>query len=272
MKKYLVITIKNLSPDQIELATAILPELGIDGMEEQKDSLIAYAESSKADIESVREFLSNTALNFEIAFADEENWNATWEANFEPVFIAGKVQVRAHFHPFLDGFEHNILITPKMSFGTGHHATTSMMMQAMMDINFENKQVIDFGTGTGILSILAVQRGARFVNAIDNDEWSILNVRENIQLNGVEEKIDIKMASDLNEMPISDILLANINKNVLIEHASSLFQMLKSGGSLVISGLLTADYEDIMLVFQPYFGMPVVELKEENWIAFVFSK
>lgn len=272
MKKYIVITIHDLSPDQLELVTAILPEYGVDGMEEHQQSLVAYAESSNTDIESVREYLSVAGYNFEIDLMDEQNWNATWESNFEPVIIAGKIQVRAHFHPTQPGFDHDILITPKMSFGTGHHATTSMMMDAMLDIDFSNKRVIDFGTGTGILSILAVLRGAELVCAIDNDEWSILNVNENVQLNNVQEKIVITKASDLNELPQCEILLANINKNVLIEHAASLSNKLIAGGVLIMSGLLLSDYQDIMTEFQPCFGLPVRELKKENWIAFVFSK
>jgi ribosomal protein L11 methyltransferase len=272
MKKYIVITINNLNSEQLELITAILPEYGVDGMEEHQQSLIAYTEFSNTAIESIREYLSMAGYNFDIKLMDEQNWNTTWESNFEPVIIAGKIQVRAFFHPFQDGFEHNILITPKMSFGTGHHATTSMMMDAMLDINFANKRVIDFGTGTGILSILAVQRGAESVYAIDNDEWSILNVSENVQLNHVEEKIIISKADDLNELHECEILLANINKNVLIEHVASLHKRLISGGLLVISGLLVDDYEDIMTVFNPFFGLAVREMKKENWIAFVFAK
>lgn len=272
MKKYIVITIKNLSSERLELIAAILPEFGVDGMEEHHQSLIAYADSSKSDPETISEYLSKEGYSFDIQFMDEQNWNATWEANFEPVIIAGKIQVRAFFHPQQNGYEHDILITPKMSFGTGHHATTSMMMDAMMDIDFANKKVIDFGTGTGILAILAVQRGAQFVYAIDNDEWSILNVDENVQLNNVQDKIFIKNASNLNELPTCEILLANINKNVLIEHVNSLFDMLITGGALVISGLLLADYEDIIKLFNPFFGLPVRELKKENWIALVFEK
>lgn len=272
MKKYVVITINNLNAEQLEIITAILSEFGIEGMEEREQSLIAYAESSNTDTESIREYLSTLGISFEIELMDEQNWNATWESNFEPVIIAGKIQVRAFFHPYQDGFEHDILITPKMSFGTGHHATTSMMMDAMLDIDFFNKRVIDFGTGTGILSILAVQRGAESVYAIDNDEWSILNVNENVQLNHVQEKIVINKSSDLNELPQCEILLANINKNVLIEHATSLYNRLISGGLLIISGLLLSDSEDIMAKFHPLFGLPVREMKKENWIAFVFAK
>jgi ribosomal protein L11 methyltransferase len=156
-----------------------------------------------------------------------------------------------------------------MSFGTGHHPTTKMMMMAMLETEFKGKTVADFGTGTGILSILAVQLGAKSVAAIDNDDWSIENVKENINLNNANY-IKVSKAGDLDNIDAVDVMLANINKNVLIEHVQSIRAKTHEKGVLIISGLLRSDYEDIMNVFGPYFGSNHKKFEEGDWIAISF--
>ena len=245
---YLVVKITDIDAEQLEILTAMLPEFGFQGMEEFENSVTAYATESACDVELLHNYLKSSNLNYLLSEIPEQNWNAQWESNFDPVIIPGKIHVRAHFHPRLDGFEHEITITPKMSFGTGHHATTSMMMKAMMDLNFLGKSVLDFGTGTGILAILAAQRGCDKVIAIDNDEWSINNTVENAEMNQVSELIDIRLADNLFDIPQSDIILANINKHVLISHVHAINRILSTDGILILSGLLTTDYEDIITI------------------------
>jgi ribosomal protein L11 methyltransferase len=263
---YTQISFENINPEQVDVLVAVLPELGFHGMEETSGGIKAYATEGVVDLESLKELVSSMYISFTVSLIEEENWNQTWESNFDPVVIPGKIQVRAHFHEPIETVQHQILITPKMSFGTGHHPTTKMMMLAMLEIDFKGKSVIDFGTGTGILSILATQLGASNVFAIDNDEWSINNVKENIQLNNASG-IDVVHASDLEQIEKSDVVLANINKNVLIDHVLSIFSKTKGSGNLIISGLLKTDYEDIMKVYGPVFGSSFKSFEEGDWLA-----
>ncbi len=267
---YTQISFEEISPEQIDVLIALLPDFGFHGMEETSRGIKAYANEGLVDLESIKALASTMDITFTINLIEEENWNQNWESNFDPVVIPGKIQVRAHFHEPLDTVQHQILITPKMSFGTGHHPTTKMMMLAMLEIDFKDKHVIDFGTGTGILSILATQLGASKVFAIDNDEWSIANVKENIQLNNASG-IDVFHASDLEQIEKADIVLANINKNVLVEHVQSIFSKTTRTGKLIISGLLRTDYDDIMKVYGPVFGSNIKSFEEGDWLAVSFQ-
>lgn len=271
MTKYTEIKFEGISEINKEILIATLPEFGFNGMEETENGLISYGDQQLVNMEELRAFTNNNGLVFQEKTIEEENWNALWESNFDPVVIPGKIHVRAHFHPKLDGIEHEILITPKMSFGTGHHATTRMMMKCMLDMDFSEKSVIDFGTGTGILAILAEKLKAKSIEAIDNDEWSITNVEENITSNQCS-KINISLGINLDLLGQGDIILANINKSVLIEHAKSIDSHLNSPGILVLSGLLQADYDDILKVYEPILSSPVLSMEDSGWIALVFKK
>jgi ribosomal protein L11 methyltransferase len=272
MTQYLVIKLTDLSDQQIEMMAAMLPEFGFHGLEEIDNGVLSYAKVVDADLRGLTDFLHQLGVSYTSELLEEENWNASWEANFDPVIIPGRVHVRAHFHPSLDGFEHEITITPKMSFGTGHHATTRMMMQAILDSDLHEKSVLDFGTGTGILAILSIFRGAFHVHAIDNDQWSVTNALENTAINGVESKIDVTLAADLHAVPPCDVILANINKHVLLENVAAMAKVLKEQGTLIISGLLSTDYEDIAIAFEPFFGESRQLFNEQGWMAMVFVK
>src|SRR5205809_7074705 len=140
----------------------------------------------------------------------EQNWNSIWEENFQPVIIQNAVAIRAHFHQPITTVQHEIIITPKMSFGTGHHATTYLMLEQMTSIDFAGKSVLDYGTGTGVLSIYAEKLGAAAITAIDNDEWSINNAAENIQQNNCK-KINLALGNKPPAKHIYQVELANIN-------------------------------------------------------------
>jgi ribosomal protein L11 methyltransferase len=199
----------------------------------------------------------------------EENWNAIWEAAFQPVVIEAFCAVRAHFHPPVRGVAHQIIITPKMSFGTGHHATTFLMLKAMQGIDFNQKRVLDFGTGTGILAILAEKRGASHITAIDNDVWSFENVQENIQLNGCTQITVLQTATIPDKEPF-DVILANITKNVLLEYMPVLKSSLTLSGILVCSGILKED-KDAMLSTAEKWGIKLIQENEkENWVSLLF--
>lgn len=271
MTSYIEIHFNEISPETSDLLVALLPDLGFSGMEETATGLKAYATTGQVDLSAVDEHCAEMGISYTKEELKEENWNSSWESNFDPVILPGKIHVRAHFHPPLAGFEHEILITPKMSFGTGHHATTRMMMLCMLELDFMGKEVLDFGTGTGILAILAERLGASSVEAIDNDHWSISNVNENIQLNAASN-INVALAENLDEVRPCDLLLANINKHVLLEHVASMAQLLRTDGFLLISGLLADDQADIEAVFTPLFGKPINLFTDNGWIALAFKK
>ena len=265
------IIFQSLSEQSRDLLIANLPEMGFHGMEETEVGLIAYADVNEFNHAEFEQLCIEHTLVFSQQIVKQQNWNALWESNFDPVFIPGQVHVRAHFHPQVEGFTHEILITPKMSFGTGHHATTRMMMTAMLDIDFTHHYILDFGTGTGILSILAEKLGAVSIQAIDNDTWSIENVAENLKMNDAS-RCSVFLGETLDELGNADIILANINKSVLIQHAVSIYNHLNTPGKLLISGLLQVDYDDICGVFTPLFGVPIKRLDDTGWIALLFEK
>ena len=224
---------------------ALLGELGYEGFQQEEEILRAYVREEQFD----RAALEVVLRQFEVGYTDqrlaERNWNEEWEKNFEPVVVDDFCAIRAHFHKPITGVEHALLITPKMSFGTGHHATTFMMIRAMRELDFRGKRVLDFGTGTGVLAILAEKLGAESVLAIDNDDWSIANAEENIEMNECN-RLELKKIDSLSSLngPF-DILLANINKHIIVGEMGAMGQHLAEGGVILMSGLLEDDYQDI---------------------------
>ncbi len=228
-----------------EVLIAVLTEIGYEGFEQEEGLLKAFIKEDAFDRGALEALLAVYGLEYVEQRIEDRNWNAEWEANFQPVVVDGFCAIRAHFHPPMPEVEHELVITPKMSFGTGHHATTYMMLQAMRGIDLRGKRVLDFGTGTGVLAILAERLGAAEVVAIDNDDWSIENAQENAFNNGCTRISVIKrdVVADL-EGPF-DVILANINKHVIVAQLSALGQQLTSGGVILLSGLLVNDSEDI---------------------------
>jgi ribosomal protein L11 methyltransferase len=199
------------------------------------------------------------------------NWNQLWESNFQPVVVDDFAGIRASFHEPIKGVRYEIVITPKMSFGTGHHATTCLMIRQMCEIIFSGKTVMDFGTGTGILSILAEKMGAASIIAIDNDEWSITNATENLEKN-ICSKIKVEKADSAAGEKSYDIILANINKNVIIDNLSTLVKQLEPGGILVLSGLLASDEAAILYETGKLLLIPGKKMLENGWISLRFSR
>ena len=269
--QYIELIIEACSSENKEILFALLPEYGFDAIEELETSINAYAEHGTVDLEEVKCLLKKMDLKYRHEILQERNWNADWESNFNPVIIPGKVLVRADFHPSQAGFEHELVITPKMSFGTGHHATTKMMMEAMLEMDFKNKRVLDFGTGTGILAILAEKLGAAEVIAIDNDPWSYENAMENIKANQTTH-VQVKIGDQIQGLGQFDIVLANINKNILIQYAPVLKKIFVETADLIISGLLSDDYEEICLAYNPIIGENIKRFEHAGWIALAFKK
>jgi ribosomal protein L11 methyltransferase len=236
---YHKLSIKFPESEEREILIAELSELGAEGFEELPETLIVFVPAADYNREAFAAAIKTEWAEEEIA---PKNWNAEWESNFDPVVVDDFCAVRAHFHRAFPEVQHEILITPKMSFGTGHHATTRLMMERMREIDFKDKTVFDFGTGTGVLAILAEKLGASTVLATDNDSWSIENALENCTTNACEKvrvsDIDIESIEQQNGF---EIILANINRNILLQYMPTLFTLLRPGGMLLMSGLLTED-------------------------------
>ncbi|ASZ14308.1 50S ribosomal protein L11 methyltransferase [Chitinophaga sp. MD30] len=251
-----------------DILIAQLSTLGFEGFEEQPAALIAYIPEEDFDETSLKEVLQPHALTYAAERIAQQNWNAVWESNFEPVLVDDFCGIRAGFHPpFITALTHEIIITPKMSFGTGHHATTSSMIRLMSELDFRGKKVFDFGTGTGILAILAEKMGAAHIDAIDNDEWAVENTQENIVINEAAH-ISIWRADSLSEIEGTyDLILANINRNILLTFMADMRRLLHPGGILLLSGILTTD-EATILEAAGKQGLEMTgKAEKDNWLA-----
>lgn len=263
---YIKITFTDLQPEQREILIAQLADAGYEGFEENDTGLDAFINNKSFD----QLILNEISFKYQTPYTKEKiaetNWNKIWESNFEPVIVNDYVAIRADFHKPIPNTQFEIVITPKMSFGTGHHATTHMMIELMKEIDFNGRSVLDFGTGTGILGILAERSGAKNIVAIDNDDWSIANAEENFKKNNCN-KIILRKASDaVSEMKF-DIILANINKNVILENLVLLTEQLNQGGQILLSGLLEEDKGEILRIATELNLKLKKELIRNNWIA-----
>lgn len=245
MNSYIEIKIDHINSELSEIIIAELSAIGFSGFEENDDKLTAFIEAADYSAQETNAVLSHYRLQFSIEELQPKNWNEEWEKNFEPVIVNDFVAVRADFHKPIHNVQHEIIITPKMSFGTGHHATTFLMIQQMQKLDFKNKSVFDFGTGTGILAILAEKLGAQKILAIDNDEWSIENAKENVSKNN-SSAVEIVLQNEPGRSKKFDIVLANINKNVILEFLPALKECMNPHSHLLVSGLLTTDEREII--------------------------
>ena len=294
-KEYIQIAFDFDNQEQFEMLVAQLSALGFDGFNEEEASLgindgvkmsngigagsghcktfILATEYKDNNIESeLNNIFKQYCLTYLKSIIKEQNWNAIWESNFEPVRVGNFVGIRAHFHPnFEPNVQYDIKITPKMSFGTGHHATTYSVIQLMEEIDFKAKSVYDFGTGTGILAILAEKLGATVVLAVDNDDWCIENATENIQNNDIE-RIKIKKVVSAHQLEYFDIILANVNRHILEANMDELTQAAKPESILVMSGLLIEDQED-MINLAELNAWNFIKAKPLNgWVSLMFRR
>ena len=244
-----------ITPNLSEIAEIIIAELSEAGFEsfvETETGVQAYIPARLYDgLDLNKILLSNRFDNSIITFSEKlipaQNWNAVWESNFEPIYILNKILVRAPFHSITEKFQYEIVIEPKMSFGTGHHETTSLVMEQMLDLDFKQTTVLDMGCGTGILAILASKLGAKNIVAIDFDDWAYQNSEENFQRNDVEHILALCGDASIIPQQENDIILANINRNVLLADIGAYSKVLKQYGLLVLSGFYL---EDVALIEQ----------------------
>lgn len=258
-----------------EIVLAEISELAFESFTEETGKIIAYAQEEDFDINSLKDnqWLSQNAITYKINEISDVNWNEEWEKNFTPIEVSDKCIVRATFHKLEKQYEYDLLIDPKMSFGTGHHATTYLVLKNMFNFNFEDVQVLDMGTGTGVLAVLAVKLGAEHALAIDNNEWAFDNAEDNIKLNSCEGKITVQIGeSELIENKTFDYILANINRNVILSDLPLYEKSLNKGGVILISGIMTHDVEHVLKKAKEL-GLILETLEEkDNWNLFVFKK
>jgi ribosomal protein L11 methyltransferase len=263
---YIKISIALQLQEQADILIAQLSEINYDGFEENDNNLFAFIPEEKFNESELQGIISAHSLLFSKEIIEQRNWNEEWEKDFEPVIVGDFCAIRASFHQPITTVKNEIIITPKMSFGTGHHSTTFLMVEAMEQIDFINKSVFDFGTGTGLLSILAEKLGAKNILAIDIDYWSIENAKENISENHCSN-ISIEKNDQIPSTKKFDIILANINKNVILPNLAIMQQQLTSQGVLLLSGLLEQDCEGMKHEAEKN-NLEIVDmLSKETWIC-----
>jgi ribosomal protein L11 methyltransferase len=271
MKRYVQFEIKEDNQEKKEIIIATLSALGFDGFEESNEGVLASGTEGEADATEATTWLNGLGVSFQQNLLEDQNWNALWESNFSPVVVDDFAGVRAHFHAPNSHVKYDLLITPKMSFGTGHHATTRQMISLMRDLPIAGARVFDFGTGTGVLALLAAKMGAADVEAIDNDDWSIANAAENFAANSVRG-INLYLADNLSGVAPAEIVLANINKHIILSFLPELKALVKNGGYLLLSGLMSADEEDIDLALEGSYFTKVKTSELSGWIALLFER
>ena len=273
---YIELNIAVEGAEQAEILTAELSELPFDSFVTDKGVLKAYIpQNSLVDCkEDADEILARYGItDARYVQIEAQNWNALWESNFEPVDVDGRVLIRAPFHSPSESAEFEVVIMPKMSFGTGHHATTKMMVQMILDSQLEGLHGLDMGSGTGVLAIAACKCGAKSLDAVDIDDFAYENCIENLATNGVSERV-VPMLGDVRaiEGRHYDFILANINRNILLGDMDAYLRTLNVGGELFISGFLDADVEAMCRAIEAK-GMHLHHTKHiGGWAALSFVK
>lgn len=258
-----------------DLISDDLASIGFEAFEVREGSLHAYIKKDLFHLKGIESTETLTSLKNEVHLSyreiEQRNWNEEWEANYNPISVDDVVYIRAPFHEKKMNHKIDILIQPKMSFGTGHHETTQLMVSLMLSLEMRGKGVLDMGSGTGVLAILAEKLGAQNVTAIDTDPWAVENSLENIKLNhGVNISVQLGSTEKIeNEF---DIILANINTNILLDHRTKYYKSLIPGGSIVLSGFLKKDERAIEDAYTQL-GLACLRSRTiKDWCGMIFIK
>lgn len=263
------------SPANRELLVSTLSEAGYDSFWEEEDVLRAYTSEDMFNenrIHQLQDQLKNdVSFSFESQSLPDQNWNAEWEKNFQPVRINEKCAVRAPFHTTYQDIKYELIINPQMSFGTSHHETTSLILNMMTQMEIKDREVLDMGSGTGILAIMADKKQAARVIAVDNDPWAYGNTLENIETNQSQVEVmqgDIEQVHDQS----FDLILANINRNIILNHMPAYSKMLRHKGQIIFSGFYSEDLESIQQAAKKN-NFAIADYDEmRNWIIALFTK
>lgn len=260
------------SAEEAEIIIAGLSELDFESFQEKEGELNAYIPAKDFEPEKVNNYFIQKNHIYETKLIPAQNWNVVWENNFQPVMIDGKCFVRAPFHKKNTIASFEIVIEPKMSFGTAHHETTSMMISCLLEQNVEGKSVLDMGCGTAVLAILAAMKGAKKITAVDIDEWAVNNATENAANNNCQHIEVIKGGKEQLVDKNFDLILANINRNVLINDMPDYTRVLNNNGTIFFSGFYL---DDLKIISQTAFknGLKFVSfVTKNNWTAAQFLK
>ena len=276
---YIALKVKMVPPKPwSEILIAQLADYGFDGFEENDDGINAYGAANEIQLE---EAFSETLLNaktpelticVEKEIIPHQNWNALWESEFQPVDVEGKLTILAPFHDASVAKGIKIIIQPKMSFGTGHHQTTWMMSKLLLDANKTPNNILDMGTGTGVLAFLAEKLGAKNILGIDIEPWSIESCEENIAYNNSSEVTFLCGDIDLIEGKQFDMIIANINKNILKAQIPYYSKTLNKDGILLLSGFFESDVQELIDYAKSYDLTYDFHITKENWAAIQLSK
>jgi ribosomal protein L11 methyltransferase len=262
---------------QQDMLINTLGEVGFDTFEELEFGFKAYIPVDDFDeaklIEAITPYRDLFTFSYEIVLIPQKNWNEVWESNFEPINIQDKIFVRATFHEPKPEIEYEIVIDPKMAFGTGHHQTTSMMLELMLENEFANKNVLDMGCGTGILAIMASKLGAAKVTAIDYDIVCFESTLENAQLNNIDNITAICGSKEVIPDEQYDTILANINRNILLDQIQRYSEVLKPDGELYLSGFYEQPDLDIIMDEARKYGLKyIIHKNNSDWVAAKFVR
>ncbi|MGI6218948.1 MAG: 50S ribosomal protein L11 methyltransferase [Bacteroidaceae bacterium] len=273
--KQLSLQIKPYSPESVEILTAFLADAGCDSFIQEEEILKAFVPATQYDEEKISQTIQNfpiphTEISFETTDAEDKDWNKEWEQHyFQPIVLGDNLCcVHSTFHKDVPGSLYDIVINPQMAFGTGHHATTSLILSELLETDLKGKALLDMGCGTSILAILAAMRGANPVTAIDIDDWCVENSKENIHLNNLDGQINVMLgdASLLADLPKQDIILANINRNILLQDMPAYAQTLNPrGGEIWMSGFYTQDIPVLMEKAEQIGFTYVSDKEKDNW-------
>lgn len=269
---YIVIKVK-CNEELSEVLQAVLGNVGFDAFLENDFGFEASLEKENYNEAKVKEALSffEEQITYSIEEQEKQNWNKLWESHYEPVEINEKLQIRASFHPADPKYKYEIVITPKMSFGTGHHATTTLMLRNQLKIDHKDKNVADLGCGTGILAVMGKILGAKQVDACDIEDWSCENALENASLNNVDVRVTVGTVHEMEKLDTYEIVLANINRNVLLEEIPTYQKLIAKGGKLLLSGFYT---EDLPIITEKANSVGLTytsHLEKDNWVSAVFN-
>jgi ribosomal protein L11 methyltransferase len=261
---------------QQDILINALGEIGFDTFEELDFGFNAYIPASQFDEHNLDDVLGRYremfTFSYEISVIPQKNWNELWESNFEPITVGNKIFVRATFHKYRPEYPYEIIIDPKMAFGTGHHQTTAMMLELMLEGDFAGKRVLDMGCGTGILAIMATKLGSAEVVAIDNDPVCFESTLENAKLNNAENICAICGSKETIPNEKFDIILANINRNILVDQVERYSKILKLKGEIYLSGFFEKDLELITAECRKHHLKYKNYIKNKDWVAVKFIK
>lgn len=270
-------TLEPFKEEFTEILSAFLDSYNYEGIHEDSRTITAYIPIENYSLKALSEIkalLQNAgcSIGWKLEDVSEQNWNLIWESNFEPVVISNQCAVRAPFHEKFPDIPLEIIIEPKMSFGTGHHQTTNLMMEQMLRIDFKNKNVLDMGCGTGVLGILASKLGALRVVGIDINDWAYRNALENIERNSVSNMEVLRGGSECIPKEEFHIVLANINLNVLIDQVEEYSKITGKGSLLLLSGILKVNQETIVERALENFFNFLNKYEQDEWMMLMFAR